>query len=144
MVGAALGRLWDTHPKLAFVCHLCLTLFLGGAAVVFLLSGGGSWVVVILTIGFVVMAAVLVFFTRRAIQDQWRPDDDANGTEGRGHLVNPRAAWRSAQAQERTLWLLFAACFLIGLLLLSSNKGAATALIIVSLPLSIMAMRVAR
>jgi preprotein translocase subunit SecG len=144
MVGVALGRLWDTHPKLAFVCHLGLTLFLGGAAVVFLLSGGDWWAVVILTVAFLVMAAILVFFTRLAIQDQWQPDDDSDGTEGRGRLVNPRAAWGNAQAQERALWVLFAACFLVGLLLLSSNKGAAATLIILSLPLAAMAMRAAR
>ena len=144
MVGVALGRLWDTHPKVAFVCHLCLTLFLGGAAVVFLLSGTGWWAVLILTIGFLVMAGILVFFTRLAIQDHWQPDDDSYGNEGRGRLVNPRAAWGSAQAYERALWVLFAACFLVGLVLLSSNKFAAATLIVLSLPVAIMATRAGR
>jgi len=70
MVGVALGRLWDRHPKVAFVCHLCLTLFLGGAAVVFLQSGRNGWAALILTVGSVVMAAILVFFTWLAIQDR--------------------------------------------------------------------------
>jgi multisubunit Na+/H+ antiporter MnhC subunit len=36
------------------------------------------------------MAAILVFFTRLAIQDHWQPDDDSYGTEGRGRHVNHR------------------------------------------------------
>jgi hypothetical protein len=144
MVGVALGRLWDTHPKVAFVCHLCLTLFLGGAAVVFLLSGRNGWAALILTFGSLVMAAILVFFTWLAIQDGWQPDDDSYGTEGRGRLVNPRAAWGSARAQERALWVLFAACFLVGLVLLSSYKVVGAALIVLSLPLAVVAMRAGR
>ncbi len=103
MVGVALGRLWDTHPKVAFVCHLGLTLILGGAAVVFLLSGRGWWAVLILTGGFLIVAAILVFFTWLAIQDHWQPDDSSYSTEARGRLTNPRAAWASAQGQERVL-----------------------------------------
>ncbi len=144
MVGVALGRLWDTHPKVAFICHLCLTLFLGGAAVVFLLSGGGWWAVLILTVGFLLMAAILVFFTWLAIQDHWQPDDYSYGTEARGRLANPRAAWGSAQAQERVLWVLFAVCFLLGLILLSSNRGVGVTLVVLSLPLAVVAMRAGR
>jgi hypothetical protein len=29
MIGVGLGRLWDTHPRIAFVLHLLLTLYLG-------------------------------------------------------------------------------------------------------------------
>jgi hypothetical protein len=144
MVGVALGRLWDTHPRFAFVCHLCLTLLLGGAAVVFLLSGRDWWAVLIPTVGFLVMAAILVIFTRLAIQDHWQADDDSYGTDGRGRLVNPRAAWGSAQAQERVLWVLFAACFFGGLILLSSNKGVGATLIVLSLPLAVVAIRAGR
>jgi uncharacterized membrane protein len=141
MVGGALGRLWDSHPKVAFVCHLGLTLFLGGAAVAFLLSGGNGWAALILTVGFLVMAAILVLFTWLAIQDHWQADDDSYGTEGRGRLVNPRAAWGSAQAQERVLWVLFGASFLLGLTLLSSNKGVGATLIVLALTLAVRAIR---
>jgi hypothetical protein len=144
MVGVGLGRLWDTHPRFAFVCHLGLTLFLGGAALVFLLSGKDSWVILMLTIGFLVMAALLVFFTWLAIQNRWQPDNSGYGTEGQGRLVNPRAAWGSAQAQERILWVLFAASFLFGLILLLSNKVIGAALIALSLPLAVIAMRAAK
>jgi hypothetical protein len=144
MVGVALGRLWDTHPKVAFICHLCLTLILGAAAVLFLLSGTGWWIVLILTVGFLVMAAVLVFFTWLAIQGHWQPDDYSYGTEARGRLANPRVAWGSAQARERVLWVLFAASFLLGLILLASNKGVGGTLIVLSLPLAVVAMRAGR
>jgi hypothetical protein len=141
MVGVALGRLWDAHPKVAFVCHLGLTVILGGAAVVFLASDRDWWAVLILTVGFLVMAAVLVFFTWLAIQDHWQPDDSSFGTESRGRLANPRAAWGSTQAQERVLWVLFAASFWLGLILLSSNKSVGATLIVLSLPLAVVAMR---
>jgi hypothetical protein len=144
MVGVGLGRLWDTHPKAAFLCHLCLTIFLGGAAAEFLLSGGNGWAALVLTVAFLVMAAILVFFTWLAIQNDWQADDDSYGTEGRGRLVNPRAAWGSAQTQERVLWVLFAASFLLGLTLLSSNKGVGAAFIVLSLPLAVVAMRAGR
>lgn len=71
MVGVALGRLWDTHPRVAFVFHLALTLMLGGFALVFIMSGKDWGVAVILAIGFLVMAAILVLFTWLAIQDGW-------------------------------------------------------------------------
>jgi len=141
MVGVGLGRLWDTRPKVAFAFHLCLTLLLGAAAVVFLLSGRGWWIVLILAVGFLVMAVILVFFTRLAIHEHWQPDDALYGTDTRGRLVNPRAAWASAQAQERILWVLFAASFMFGLILLSSNKGIGAAPIVASLALAIVAMR---
>lgn len=144
MVGVGLGRLWDTHPKVAFAFHLCLTLFLGAAALVFLLSGRDWWAVLILTVGFLVMAAILVIFTRLAIQDDWQPEDDSHATEGRGRLVNPPSAWGSAQAPERVLWVLFAASFLLGLTLLSSNRGVGATLVVLSLPLAVVAMRAGR
>ena len=71
MVGIALGRLWDTHPKVAFIAHLGLTLVLGGATVAFLVSHAVWWAVLITALGFSVMAAILVFFTWLAIQEGW-------------------------------------------------------------------------
>jgi hypothetical protein len=109
--------------------------------VVFFRSGTAGWVVLILGVGFLVMAVILVFFTRLAIQDHWQPDDASYATDVRGRLANPRAAWGSAQAQERILWVLFAASFLFGLIVLSSNEGVGAALIVLSLPLAVVAMR---
>ena len=39
MGGAALGRLWDTHPKMAFVLHLLMTVYFGALAVSLFGSG---------------------------------------------------------------------------------------------------------
>jgi hypothetical protein len=144
MVGVSLGRLWDSHPKAAFFCHLCLTIFLGGAAAAFLLSGGNGWAALVLTLAFLVIATILVFFTWLAIQNHWEADDDSYGAEGRGRLVSPRAAWGSGQTQARVLWVLFAASFLLGLTLLSSNNGVGAAFIVLSLPLAFVAMRAGR
>jgi hypothetical protein len=144
MVGVALGRLWNTHPRVAFVCHLCLTLFLGTVAVWFVLYGGDWWVVLIVTVGFAVMALLLMFFTWLAIQDRWQPDNSSYETEGSGRLVNARAAWANTQAQARILWVLFAASFVIGLILLSSNGVAGATLIALSLPLAGVAIRAGR
>jgi hypothetical protein len=144
MVGVGLGRLWDTHPKVAFVCHLGLTLFLGGVAVWFVVSGADGWAVLIVTAGFLVLALLLVFFTWLAIQDHWQPDDSGYGTEGRGRLVNPRAAWGSTGAPERILWVLFAASFLVGLILLSSSKVVGATLVVLSVALAFIAMRAGR
>ncbi len=71
MVGVALGRLWDTHPRIAFLFHLLITVMLGGFALSFILSGNNTAAAVILGIAFLVMAAILVFFTWLAIQDHW-------------------------------------------------------------------------
>jgi len=75
MVGVGLGRLWDTHPRVAFVFHLILTVMLGGFALSFILSGNNWTAAVILTVGFLIMAAAPVFFTWLAIQDGWSRSD---------------------------------------------------------------------
>jgi hypothetical protein len=75
MVGIGLGRLWDTHPRVAFVLHLGITVMLGAFAVSFVWSGNNWTLSVVLTIGFLVMAAVLAFFTWAAIQDGWSRSD---------------------------------------------------------------------
>jgi hypothetical protein len=144
MVGVGLGRLWNTHPRVAFVFHLCLTLLLGGVAVWFVVSGTDGWAVLIVTAAFAVMALLLVFFTWLAIEDRWQPDNSSYGTEGQGRLVNPGAAWANTQAQARILWLLFAASFLFGLVLLASNTGVGATLIALSLPLAAVAIRAGR
>lgn len=76
MAGFALGRLWDTHPKVAFVLHLIITVMLGGFALMFIQSASDAVVALILTISFLVMGAILVFFTWLAIQDHWQKSDD--------------------------------------------------------------------
>jgi hypothetical protein len=71
MAGISLGRLWDTHPRVAFVFHLIITVTLGGFALTFIWSGREWIVALVLASGFVLMAASLVFFTWVAIQDHW-------------------------------------------------------------------------
>jgi peptidoglycan/LPS O-acetylase OafA/YrhL len=75
MVGVGLGHLWDTNPRIAFVFHLAITVMLGGFALSFIWSGKDWVVALILAIAFVVMAAILVFFTWLAVQDPWQRTD---------------------------------------------------------------------
>src|SRR5229473_7628983 len=98
MAGVALGRLWDTHPKVAFVLHLLVTVYLGAISVWLLITGatGGG---VVLTIGFAVMAGSLVLFTLLAAQHNWQSDDTSY--DDRGQVVSPRAAWTNTQARGR-------------------------------------------
>src|SRR5690348_5341983 len=109
MVGAALGRLWDTHPKLAFVLHLLLTVYLVALAV-WLFVNGATGIAIVLTIGFAVMAGSLVLFTWLEAQGGWQPDDSLD--DGRGHVVRPRVAWTNTQARGRIFWVLFGIAFL--------------------------------
>ncbi len=138
MVGVALGRLWDTHPKVAFVLHLLVTVYLGALAAWLLVTGvtaGG----VALTIAFVVMAGSLVLFTRLAAQNNWQSDDTSY--DGRGQVVSPRAAWTNTQARGRIVWVLFGVAFLSALVLLVARSVAGVALIVVAFVLAIIAMR---
>ncbi|HEX2681519.1 MAG TPA: hypothetical protein VHQ03_09530 [Candidatus Dormibacteraeota bacterium] len=138
MVGASLGRLWDTHPKLAFVLHLLLTLYLGALAVWLFVTGAkGTGVVV--TIGFAVMAGSLALFTWFEAQNNWQADDTSY--DGRGQVVSPRAAWTNTQVRGRILWLLFAVAFLSALVLLLAKSIVGVALILVAFVLAIVAMR---
>jgi len=138
MIGVGLGRLWDTHPKLAFVLHLLLSLYLGALAVWLFVSGAtGTGVVV--TIGFAVMAASLAFFTWSEAQNNWQADNTSY--DGRGQVVSPRAAWSNTKVRGRTLWLLFGAAFLAALVLLLAKSVVGVALILVAFVLAIIAMR---
>src|SRR5713226_10252309 len=68
MGGVGLGRLWDTHPKVAFVLHLLVTVYLGALAAWLFVTGatGGG---IVLTIAFAVMVGSLVLFTWFAAQN---------------------------------------------------------------------------
>lgn len=138
MGGVGLGRLWDTHPKVAFVLHLLLTVYFGVLAVGLFLSGntGGG---VVLTIGFAVMAGSLVTFTWLADQNNWQSDDTSY--EGRGQVVSPRAAWTNTQARGRILWVLFGVAFLSALVLLLAKSFVGIGLILVAFVLAVVAMR---
>ena len=70
MAGIALGRLWDTHPKLACVLHFLTGSLIGLVTMGFWLER--SWgTAAVLTIGFVVDAAAFVTFTVDAAQHSW-------------------------------------------------------------------------
>ena len=138
MGGVGLGRLWDTHPKVAFVLHLLVTVYLGALAVWLFVTGatGGG---VVLTIGFAVMAGSMVLFTWLAAQDNWQSDDTS--CDGRGQVVSPRTAWTNAQARGRIFWVLFGLVFLAALVLLIAGSLVGVALILVAFVLAIVAMR---
>lgn len=138
MIGVGLGRLWDTHPKLAFVLHLLLTLYLGALAV-WLFVTGATGIGVGVTIGFAVMAGSLVFFTWFEVRNNWRSDDTSY--DDRGQVVSPRAAWTNTEARGRILWLLFGLAFLSALVLLLAKSIVGVALILATFVLAIIAMR---
>jgi len=138
MVGAALGRLWGTHPKLAFVLHLLLTVYLGALAV-WLFVTGATGIGLVLTIRFAVMAGSLVLFTWLAAQTNWQSDDTSY--DGGGQVVSPRAAWANTQPRRRILWVLFGVAFLSALVLLLDRSVVGVALILVAIVLAIIAMR---
>jgi hypothetical protein len=138
MGGVGLGRLWDMHPRVAFVLHLLLTVYFGVLAAGLFLTGntGGG---VVLTIGFAVMAGSLVLFTVLAAQNNWQSDDTSY--DGRGQVVSPREAWTNTQARGRVLWLLFGVAFLSALVLLLAKSIVGVVLILVAFVLAIIAMR---
>jgi len=82
MIGVGLGRLWDTHPKLAFVLHLLLTVYLGALAV-WLFATGATGIGLLVTAGFVVTAGSLAFFTWFEAQNNWQRDDASYDGRGR-------------------------------------------------------------
>ena len=138
MIGAGLGRLWDTHPKVAFVLHLLLAVYLGAFAV-WLFVTGATGIAVVVTIGFAVMAGSLALFTWFEAQTNWQPDDATD--QGRGQVVSPGAAWTNTPARGRILWLLFGGAFLSALVLLLAKSIVGIALILVAFVLAIVAMR---
>jgi hypothetical protein len=124
---------------LAFVFHLIATLMIGGFALSFIRGGVDRATVLVTVIGFVVTAGSLVFLTSVAIKDRWQPDDYSySGGPG---LPGPRAAWGSAKAWERILWMLFAIAFLVGVVLLTGKSVIGFALVVLSIPLALVAVR---
>ncbi len=138
MVGVALGRLWDTHPKVAFVLHVLVTVYFGALAV-WLFVTGATGAGVVLTIAFAVMVGSLVLFTWFEAQNSWRSDDASY--DGRGQVVSPRAAWTNTQSRGRIVWVLFGVCFLSAFVLLLAGSVIGVAMIVVALALAITAMR---
>ena len=70
MGGVALGKLWDTHPRLAVFLHSAACVLLAVSTVQSLFAhdwSGGA----IVGVGFVIVAASLVGFTREAIGRHW-------------------------------------------------------------------------
>jgi hypothetical protein len=75
MGGAALSRLWDTHPKLAFPLHV-FSLGVIGWVTISVWAQGSSWVAVsILAFLFVFDVASLVLATIDAAQRGWTKSD---------------------------------------------------------------------
>ncbi len=140
MVGVGLSRLWGTNPRLAFVLHLLATLLIGGFALSVIYGGAGWATILLMVIGFLLMASSLVFLAWFANKNHWQPDDYSYGSQ----LPSPRAAWGNARALERLLWVIFAFAFLFGWVLLSAGSGFGVALVVLSLPLAIVAMRVGK
>lgn len=118
--------------------HLLVTVYLGVLAVGLFVTGntGGG---VVLSIGFAVMAGMLVLFTWLAAQNNWQSDDTSY--DGRGQVVGPRAAWTNTQARGRVLWVLFGVAFLSALVLLLAKSIVGVALILMAFVLAIVAMR---
>src|SRR5260370_8174078 len=129
MVGVALGRLWDTHPKVAFVLHVLVTVYFGALAV-WLFVAGARGAGVVLTIAFAVMVGSLVLFTWFEAQNSWRSDDASY--DGRGQVVSPRAAWPNTQSRGRIVWVLFGVCFLSAFCLLLAGRVIGVAIIVLA------------
>lgn len=138
MGGIGLSRLWASHPRIAFVLHVLITL-LAGLAVIATASGGAGWGALFVFAAFLLMAGSLVVLTWSAVQQGWQPDYEYSATAT--PTVSPRAAWVSAPARERLLWLFFSVAFLSGLVALLERSIIGAALLLAALLLAIVAMR---
>jgi hypothetical protein len=70
MGGAALGKMWDTHPRLAAFLHSAACVLLAVFTVQFFLAHDWAGMAIV-GIGFVIMAITLVVFTREATGQHW-------------------------------------------------------------------------
>ena len=72
MAGVALGRLWDSHPRIAFPLHLASTSFIVGVGV-YLWAQRTNWVTVLIVGIFAAIdVAALVMCIIAAAQDGWK------------------------------------------------------------------------
>jgi hypothetical protein len=136
MVGAALGRLWDTHPKLAFPLHVLSCGLIGLGAAVLLVQRSSLLMGTFAAIIFLVDAASIIIFTIDAAQRGWSPEVVNEPRQ----TPSPKAAWRAAKPLERLTWTLFAIAFLSGLVLMASRSMAGVVLFFISVPLALLAM----
>ncbi|HEV2218828.1 MAG TPA: hypothetical protein VGV88_14830 [Candidatus Dormibacteraeota bacterium] len=75
MGGSALGKLWDTHPRLAFALHLAACMLLAGLLIQALVKGYEWDIDLIVSAGLLAMSVTLVIFTREALQIGWSRSD---------------------------------------------------------------------
>ena len=70
MAGVALGRLWDTHPRMACVFHALSGSVIGVVALTLWLSR--DWgTAALITVLFAIDAAAFVIFTVDAVRHGW-------------------------------------------------------------------------
>lgn len=75
MAGVALGRLWDSHPKLAFPIHLVSISFVVGIGVALWLQRA-NWVTVLIVGVFALIDVVaMVLSVIVAAQNDWKGSD---------------------------------------------------------------------
>lgn len=141
MGGVGLSRLWASHPRVAFVAHLIVTLLIGVFAISLVYSGAAWGSVLVAVSGFVLMAGSLVLLTWFAIKDRWQPDGFSYGSEP-SRLPGLQTVWGSTRTRERVLWSLFAVAFVVGLALLGFERSiVGLALFVLSIALAVVAMR---
>jgi hypothetical protein len=136
MVGAALGRLWDTNPKLALPLHVLTCGMIALAAAVLWAQRSSLVIVTLVAIVFVVDAASIVVFTVDAAQRGWTPEVNNEPRQ----TPSPRAAWMTAKPWERLTWTLFAIAFLSGLVLMASKSIVGVVLFFFSIPFALLAI----
>lgn len=141
MTGIALGRLWSSHPRIAFVVHFVFTLIAVGATIG-AVTTGPTWAAVLLCCVLLLMVSSLVFLTWSAAQNGWRPDYEY-GYSGRS-MLSPRAAWATAQTSERIIWPVFAVTIVAGLVLLTFANLIGFVLVLFSVALGFVGMRAGR
>jgi len=75
MAGSALGRLWNTYPRLAFALHLGACILIGALLIQAFVKGYEWDIDLIVSAGLLAMTVTLVIFTREAIHRGWSRSD---------------------------------------------------------------------
>ena len=76
MAGAALSRLWNTHPKVACVLQTLICVMVAAFVASSLLQEKKDWtVIVILVVFLLIETGTLVWFTWDAINNGWARSD---------------------------------------------------------------------